>query len=158
MVRIEADHEVVVGVDGSEESIEALRYAGTLAPFLNATLHVITTWDYPAADPLLMPFGSGEFADVTRRDLNRALVAAYGYETPPRLRTTVVFARPARALLEASRHAALLIVGRRGNGRVPVRGLGSVSSACVSRAQCPVLVVPRRLADGEEVVPRTAKL
>jgi nucleotide-binding universal stress UspA family protein len=50
-------------------------------------------------------------------------------------------ASAAERLLEESEDARMLVVGRRGTGRVLCTVLGSVSSALVSHARCPVLVV-----------------
>ncbi|MFJ6003815.1 universal stress protein [Arthrobacter sp. NPDC092385] len=132
---------IVVGVDGSEQSVEALRYAQKLAPTFDATIFAVTAWDYPAADPGFMPLGSSEFSEAARDHLDKALAAAYGEDRPAGLKDTVVFNHPAKALVKASEDATLLIVGRRGRGTFRGLLLGSVSSACVSHAHCPVLVV-----------------
>ncbi|OUM42506.1 universal stress protein [Arthrobacter sedimenti] len=132
---------IVVGVDGSEQSIEALRYAQKLAPTFEVTIFAVAAWDYPAADPGFMPLGSSEFSEAARDHLDKALAAAYGEDRPAGLQSTVVFAHPAKALVKASENAVLLIVGRRGHGTFRGLLLGSVSSACVSHAHCPVLVV-----------------
>jgi nucleotide-binding universal stress UspA family protein len=132
---------IVVGVDGSEQSIEALRLARKLAPTFEAVIFAVAAWDYPAADPGFMPLGSGEFSEAARDHLEKALAAAYGDNRPAGFQSTVVFAHPAKALVKASEDAALLIVGRRGHGTFRGLLLGSVSSACVSHAHCPVLVI-----------------
>jgi nucleotide-binding universal stress UspA family protein len=133
--------QIVVGVDGSEQSIEALRYAQKLAPTFDATIFAVAAWDYPAADPGFMPLGSSEFSDAAREHLDKALAAAYGEDRPAGFQSTVVFNHPAKALVKASEDAVLLIVGRRGHGTFRGLLLGSVSSACVTHAHCPVLVI-----------------
>lgn len=132
---------IVVGVDGSDQSVEALRYAEKLAPVFDATILAVAAWDYPAEYPGYVPLGTSEFSDATRIHLDNALTAAYGDHTPHGLESTVVFAHPAKALVKASKDAALLVVGRRGHGTFRGLLLGSVSGACVSHAHCPVLVV-----------------
>ncbi|MFC3299204.1 universal stress protein [Arthrobacter agilis] len=132
---------IVVGVDGSKQSIEALRYAEKLAPVFDATLRVIAAWDYPAEYPGYVPLGTSEFADAARIHLDKALGDAFGENRPAGLESTVVFGHPAKALVSASAHASLLIVGRRGHGSFRGLLLGSVSGACVAHAPCPVLVV-----------------
>ena len=51
---------------------------------------------------------------------------------------------PAAALIDAARHADLVVVGSRGHGGFPGLHLGSVSSQVLSHAACPVLVVRSR--------------
>ncbi|MBG6226056.1 nucleotide-binding universal stress UspA family protein [Arthrobacter sp. CAN_A2] len=132
---------IVVGVDGSQQSVEALRYAARLAPALDATILAVAAWDYPAEYPGYVPLGTSEFADAAKIHLKNAVSKAYGEKVPRGLETTVVFAHPGKALVQASRDAALLIVGRRGHGSFRGLLLGSVSASCVSHAHCPVLVV-----------------
>ncbi|WP_247826158.1 universal stress protein [Arthrobacter antioxidans] len=133
---------IVVGVDGSQQSVEALRYAQRLAPAFDATILAVAAWDYPAEYPGYVPLGTSEFADAAKIHLEHAVTKAYGGNVPNGLETTVVFAHPGKALVQASRDAALLIVGRRGHGTFRGLLLGSVSASCVSHAHCPVLVIP----------------
>ncbi|WP_104165034.1 universal stress protein [Arthrobacter sp. SX1312] len=132
---------IVVGVDGSQQSVEALRYAQRLAPVFDATILAVAAWDYPAEYPGYVPLGTSEFADAAKIHLEHAITTAYGEDVPSGLETTVIFAHPGKALVQASRDAALLIVGRRGHGTFRGLLLGSVSASCVSHAHCPVLVV-----------------
>ena len=55
--------------------------------------------------------------------------------------TEVVPGHAGAVLVEASRRAALLVVGSRGRGRLAEALLGSVSEHCVRHAACPVVVV-----------------
>ena len=55
--------------------------------------------------------------------------------------TATVGETPRHVLVEASATADLLVVGVRGHGSVVDRMLGSVSSACVHHAHCPVVIV-----------------
>ncbi|WP_434994277.1 universal stress protein [Arthrobacter sp. Ld5] len=132
---------IVVGVDGSPQSVEALRYAQRLAPVFDATILAVAAWDYPAEYPGYVPLGTSEFADAAKIHLEHAVTTAFGGTAPEGLETRVVFAHPGKALVQASRDAALLIVGRRGHGTFRGLLLGSVSTSCVSHAHCPVLVV-----------------
>lgn len=132
---------IVVGVDGSAQSVEALLFAQKLAPVFDAHIRVIAAWDYPAEYPGYVPLGTSEFSDAARIHLDKALTAAYGENMPGGLESTVVFGHPAKTLVKASSDAALLIVGRRGHGTFRGLLLGSVSGACVAHAHCPVLVI-----------------
>jgi nucleotide-binding universal stress UspA family protein len=57
------------------------------------------------------------------------------------VRRQTVAGDPATALIDASNHAAALVVGRHGPGGIPPGLLGSVSRSVVQRAHCPVFLV-----------------
>ncbi len=136
------NHQIVVGVDGSDSSKEALRWAARLAPTLNANVHAIVAWEYPillGADGG-MP-GSWE-PDVTAKEiLKKSLDEAFGNERPEGLKANISQGHPTSVLLEASKDAEMLIVGSRGLGGFAGLLVGSVSSSCAEHAKCPVLVV-----------------
>lgn len=136
----ETTEEIVVGVDGSEQSLEALRLAARLASGLGAAIRVVGTWDYPPEYAGYVPLGSDNFDEITRNRLDQALAEAFGEDRPSRLSTKVVFGHASEVLVEESRDALMLVVGRRGHGGFRGLLLGSVSAACVAHAACPVLV------------------
>lgn len=128
---------IIVGVDGSEPSIAALRVARALAEPLSAPVEVWACWDVPAGYGVYLAVGIEGFKYAAHQVLEQALADAFE-EVPAFVHPRLVRGRPGPALIDASRNASLLVVGRRGHGNfVP----GSVSSACVSHAHCPVLVV-----------------
>lgn len=132
---------VVVGVDGSESSIEALRWAQQFAPGMGAVIETVTAWHYPVNTGMApAPVGWDPATDAAQL-LAIALSTAFGQQRPPGLRTTVCEGHPARILLEASFDAQLLVVGSRGHGGFAGLLLGSVSGHCAEHASCPVLVV-----------------
>ncbi|MBT1001436.1 universal stress protein [Paenarthrobacter sp. DKR-5] len=126
---------VVVGVDGSAASVQALRLASRLAPALETTIEAVACWDSPRPLPL------GRLEEEMERVLGEAVERAFGSSPPAALTSSVVRGHPAEVLLEKARGARLLILGRRGQGGFRGLLLGSVSSACVEHAACPVLVV-----------------
>lgn len=150
--------QIVVGVDGSEQSIAALRFARKLAPVLDATIRAVAAWDDPAEYPAYVPLGRSEYTHAARKELDEALAAAFGEDTPPGLEASVVFGHPVKTLVKASRDAALLVVGSRGHGTFRGLLVGSISSACVAHAHCPVLVVrpPTDAGQQDEPTGRTA--
>jgi hypothetical protein len=75
--------------------------------------------------------------EVTARGVAEAAEAHLGLQVFGATEVT----SPAQALTEASRHAALLVLGSRGYGRVVGTLLGSVAFAVAARAACPVIVV-----------------
>lgn len=146
VVRPEADEHpgaVVVGVDGSAASIEALRWAREEARLRGAGLVALHAWQPEYSTELAALAGVDHDApleraahDVVEHALE-ATAAADGVEVQAR----VVRAVPGAALVDASRDAALLVVGSRGRGGFVGLLLGSVSRRCLHAAACPVVVV-----------------
>jgi nucleotide-binding universal stress UspA family protein len=141
-----ADQRIVVGVDGSEFSTAALRLAGRMAASLGAPLEVITclgTSDFFLAShlPEERTASTAELEETAKRLLEESLERAFGSSRPARLTRQVRFGPPAKVLIEESKDAQLLVVGRRGRGGFLAQVMGSVSGACAAHAYCPVLVV-----------------
>ncbi|SBS70880.1 universal stress protein [uncultured Microbacterium sp.] len=145
----EQSETIVVGVDGSESSVAALRYAARLAHLLDAPLEAVTTWVYPPyVDYALLGDWSPE--EHARTALDEAVAAAFGGEPPDRLTTTTLPGSAADALIGASRNAQMLVLGSRGHGGFAGLLLGSVSNACAAHAHCPVLIVRADTARPDE--------
>jgi nucleotide-binding universal stress UspA family protein len=126
---------VIVGVDGSDHSRQALRVAADEARLRGVALHVLHAvhWDH-SGEELLIP---------TRKQLvewGRKLVAAELAATGVKGRPVVVHGDASEVLVRHSTHADLLVVGSR--GRNPAAGLllGSTSEHCARHAHCPVMV------------------
>lgn len=136
----EAAERVVVGFDGSPDAEGAVRAAARQAAVTGAHLEVVHSYDYPYLERL---------DEQTRATLHEraATVADAGVRvarsTVPGVEAAavVVVGNPARALVERSVGAALLVVGHQGHNRAHHRVLGSVASKCVHHAPCSVLVV-----------------
>ncbi len=148
---------VVVGVDGSESSIYALRWAARLASGLGAGIDAVTAWELPNT------YGFVAYPEDYRPDvdaasvLDTALTDAFGENRPPGLRERVAKGNPAQVLTEASHDATMVVVGSRGHGGFAGLLLGSVSSYVAEHAACPVLVIRRGARGlGEPVDPATA--
>ena len=132
---------IVVGVDGSEASVEALRQAQSLAGPLSATLVAMASWDFPPVYDGYVAMGIDDFDVRAGEILQETVEKAFGAPTPANVETRLVQGHPRHTLIEASRDADLLVVGRRGHGGFGGMLIGSVSSALVAHAHCPVLVV-----------------
>jgi nucleotide-binding universal stress UspA family protein len=136
---------VVVGVDGSPESVEALRWAGRYAAATGATISAVHAWHYPAAGPV--PAGrppqavTDQVKAIMQKTLDEALTEAYGTTKPDKVSTKLAYGHPAMVLVDESASADLLVVGHRGHGAFHGMLLGSVSIHCVTTASCPVVVV-----------------
>jgi len=132
---------IVVGVDGSEHSKLALRWAARIAAAEGAQLDAVTAWHYPAyTGYAVLPAEYApqqEFAKL----LTETVDEVFGDQRPEGLRLRTVEGAAAAVLLAASRDALMTVVGSRGHGGFAGLLLGSVSSAVAEHAGCPVLVV-----------------
>lgn len=151
---------VVVGVDGSEHSEQALMWAADAAERQHRPLAIVHS-----RDPMVFGYGASTGGwGVDWLEVDRAAVAAAKAalsidaasvrERHPELRIVEVHdVLDARvALIAASQEAHLLVVGSRGRGPVASLLMGSVSVALTQRAACPVVVV-RPVSDATTVVP-----
>ncbi|WP_314323680.1 universal stress protein [Paenarthrobacter ilicis] len=132
---------IVVGVDGSEASIQALRDAQRLAVPLGATVEAIAYWDFPRVYDGYVAVGINGFEEAAGKVLKESIEKAFGVDVPDNVRSHLEQGHPRQGLINASRGAGMVVVGRRGHGGFGGLLLGSVSSACVAHAHCPVLVV-----------------
>ena len=133
---------IVVGVDGSESSIEALRWAADQARLVGASLEVLTTWEYPnsfgwapAWPPDWDPGGEAGKA------LEEVVSEVLGTEPDIEVRQVVLEGHPAPALVRAAKGADMLVVGSRGHGEFAGMLIGSVSEHCATHAPCVVVIV-----------------
>jgi len=140
-----AGERVIVGVDGSENSKEALREAARLSQALGAPLEALMCWQEPTGEGSAYGYIPAVDTDAMRAENQRVLDAVledvFGDRRPGNLTARLVQGRATEQLIEESRSAQLLVVGRRGTGGVLGMILGSVSSPLVAHAHCPVLVV-----------------
>ncbi len=132
---------VVVGIDGSDASLAALRQATTIAEALNAPLRVVTTWYIPKMLEGGFAMDGWSPEHDAQEILSDSLEKAFHGNPPPHLTSDVIEGPPARVLLDESSRAQMLVVGSRGHGGFAGLLVGSVSSACAQHARCPVLIV-----------------
>jgi nucleotide-binding universal stress UspA family protein len=135
-------HRIVVGVDGSDGSKAALRWAARQAELTGARLEAITGWEYPAfyGWAPAMP-DDYDYEALAARAQADAIDEVFGADRPATMEAKVVARHPAEALVEASEGADLLVVGSRGYGGFADALLGSVSTYCVHHAHCPVTII-----------------
>lgn len=134
---------VVVGVDGSPDSLQALRWAAEYAQQVEAPLHALAVYELPTIYGPAAMAGFQDSHDVeqdARAMLTEAVRSALGPEA--KVTERVERGHPAQNLVEASHDAQLVVVGSRGRGGFAGMLLGSVSQQCVTRARCPVIVMP----------------
>jgi nucleotide-binding universal stress UspA family protein len=142
---------VVVGIDGSAASDQALLFAAQEAQLRHAVLRIVASHDVRAggygysAGLNLAPYEDGlqqaceslvkDAADTVASNTTGASVL---------VETTVVRGRASQVLLEAAKDAALLVVGARGAGAFTRLMMGSTCTEVVHHARVPVTVVPGR--------------
>lgn len=137
---------VVVGVDGSDSSKQALLWARFMARMSASPLEVVGVW-LPFTAHGVMGAGLAMIppdvdpAGEAERSLTATVDEVFGADRPIGLRLTVREGNAAQVLIAAGRNAQLLVVGSRGWGGFPGLMLGSVSTACVEHARCPVIVL-----------------
>jgi nucleotide-binding universal stress UspA family protein len=138
---------VVVGVDGSEESLQAVEWAAQEAGRHSWPLRIVSA---PAAMPRIRAFhayhAAADTVAIALRGISeRAIEAAVSRsrEVAPGLRvSTGLLSGPAAlAVAESGADAAMLVVGARGAGGFTAMILGSVSRYAATRAPCPIVVV-----------------
>jgi nucleotide-binding universal stress UspA family protein len=134
---------IVVGVDGSASSLDALRWAVGHAALTGANVQAVIAWDYPSlygAYPLTDNIDWRDNAQQTI-DAARDTVDGKDGKDAAKVSSTVIHGHPARVLLDASVGAQMLVVGNRGHSELAEMLLGSVSQHVVTHATCPVLVI-----------------
>ncbi len=141
---------IIVGVDESVHSTNALRWAMQEAVLRQLPLTVVTVIHAQVRPATEIYWGAGPYA---RDDINEDHVRAAVQEltekaaseiagTIPEITVNVAVGNPAEELVNASRDAVMLVVGSRGSGGFGKLLLGSVSSQVTHHAVCPVLVIP----------------
>jgi nucleotide-binding universal stress UspA family protein len=132
---------IVVGIDGSEESKQALRWARDLALAIDARVEAVAVWQYPPTYGWTYLPTEWNPADDMDKVLTTCVDEVFGPHRPARVELIVREGQPSSVLVEASKGATMLVVGSRGHGGFAGLLLGSVSSAVAEHATCPVLVV-----------------
>jgi len=139
----EAHPVIVVGVDGSQVSADALRWAAKQAVLTAGEVQAVITWQPPSSYGYYVDYSDADAAADARKTLEELVTKVLGEPPSAPVTLRVVKGQPAEVLTAASRSADLLVVGSRGRGGFVGMLLGSVSQHCVQHAACPVLVFRR---------------
>ena len=133
---------VVVGVDASDASKKALRWAARYAEFMNAPLEVVHCWhlahEYAWIQPLPPPADPTELA---QRSLDEMVHEIVEPERVVSVKTLVVEGQAAKTLVEMVDALCVLVVGDCGDRGIDGLLIGSVSRQCTAHAPCTVVVV-----------------
>ena len=134
---------IVVGVDGSDGSRRALRWALAEARLRKTNVEAVLVWSF--LDQHDAHGRSGfrpDYLEANAKTALQTVIAEEGRTFPDvEIASRTVVDLPARGLLEAAKTAELLVVGARGLGGFAGLLLGSVSQQAVLHAGCPVVVV-----------------
>ncbi len=139
---------IVIATDGSPDANRALDMAARLAKGMHCELVILTIGgDISGAELRELANVEGNLTETLQAAADEILTRAEKRArrsgvSDVRLRTG--WGDPAQTILETVRRekAGILVVGRRGRGRLSGLLLGSVSQKLTSLAPCPVLVVP----------------
>ena len=140
---------ILVGVDGSEKSTAALKWAAELAAQSGAHVTVLTTWRTPFPTIELAAIGlnldlseiNDRPAQIAQYRLDKSIYGAYGNLHPADIDSSIEEGYAGLLLVEKSMNFDLLVLGNRGHSPIVETLLGSVSTHCVAHAQCPVVIV-----------------
>lgn len=135
-----SSNRIVVGVDGSPASLNALRWATRQATLTNSAIEAIITWHLPTQYGTDFYGASQDWAELAARTMEDALQEA-GDGTPWTGTQSIIEGHPAHVLVTASADAELVVVGSRGHGGFAGLLLGSVSEYVIAHAACPVVVI-----------------
>lgn len=130
---------IVVGVDGSSESLEALRCATRYASLCDGEVHAVIAWEHQFGFGFF-PGGAADLENEARRTLERSVHRVLDPARAAGVVMKVIHGHPTEVLVNESRTAHLLVVGHRGYGGFAGLLLGSVGENCVRHAKCSVLV------------------
>ena len=135
---------VVVGVDGSEESLRAVEWAALEAKRHSWPLRIVSV---PTLVPRMPAYNASPTAianalrGISARTLDAAIIRSEEVAPGLPITTGLLSGPPALAVAESGSAASMLVVGARGAGGFAAMLLGSVSRYAAARAPCPVVVV-----------------
>jgi nucleotide-binding universal stress UspA family protein len=136
---------ILVGVDGSEGSRQALAWAIDHAAALDAVVQPAIVWQRT------FDYGSDQYwpvdeaiAQDARKRLTAVVAEVAGPDPAATIDPLVFEGDPGKTLCAESAAADLLVVGSRGLGGFAGLVLGSVSTKCAHHSRCPLVIVPHR--------------
>ena len=136
---------IVVGVDGSASSRDAIRWAVDEARVRKTTVRAVYAWQLPIVTGFAyVPAEVLDPVELERRAqevVDAAVAEAVGTANGTTVEAVAVEGIAAERLVKESAEADMLVVGSRGRGGFSGLLLGSVGQQCVHHAACPVVIV-----------------
>ncbi|WP_312978959.1 universal stress protein [Corynebacterium sp.] len=140
-----ATNEIVVAVDGSDAGSAAVAWAANAATKRNAPLKLVTAYTMPQfmyADGMVPPQELyDQLEEEAMAKINEARELVRSFDENIEVSYYIAESTPIDLLLQLSEEADIVVMGSRGLGGLSGLVLGSVSSAVVSHASSPVVVV-----------------
>lgn len=139
-----ADYSIVVGVDGSRSSLDAVAWAAREAAHRGGALRIVHAWMWPLMHVSLGPApgaAEGGFTFEANRLLQDAGAVSSATAADVPVETDLRTGAPNVVLARASRDNDLLVLGSRGLGGFTGMLLGSVAVAMARRSACPLVIV-----------------
>ncbi|MHA6799730.1 universal stress protein [Bounagaea algeriensis] len=139
---------LVVGMDGSQGSMRALRWVREEGQQWARLAEVIMAWEPQAVlsgpSQLLRQSELAPHQARKRhwRDLVHAVRTCTAGASAPEPRMELIEGKAADVLADKSAHAVMLVLGDHGQGRASQVLLGSTALRCIHKAQCPVVITP----------------
>ena len=130
---------IVVGVDGSPASAQALSWALNQGALTGAAVEAVNAWQAPQVPGGLIST-MGVDLSTSSREILRNAVEAVG-ASPESMTERTVQGHPVKVLVDASDGADLLVVGNRGHGGFTGMLLRPVSGQVLAYAHCPTVIV-----------------
>jgi len=131
------ERRIVVGVDGSQHSEQALRWGVYLAAALQARLDAVAAWEYPQSFGWAAVTPEWDPAADTAKILDETVQAVFGTEPPSGLHLLVREGGAARVLMSECEGATMVVVGSRSHGGFAGLLLGSVSAKVTEHSRAP---------------------
>ncbi|GAA4618777.1 universal stress protein [Saccharopolyspora hordei] len=132
---------VLVGVDGSEESVRALRWAAKHVSDVGGIVHAAMIWHQPVQFGYRLPTPDKELEQRARTLLDGAVERIKSEFPKVDLRARLIRGHVVNEMVALSKQADLLVVGNKGHGAFAGMMVGSVALKLVHHAACPVVVV-----------------
>lgn len=137
----EAVRRLVVGVDGSEDSKLALRWAIDYARAFGGEVEAVAAPEMIISATIHDAYTEEDYVRDTEERLTKTLAEVVAPDAGVTVTPKVVRGLAARALPKAAMGADMLVIGSHGEGELPGMHLGSTASYCVHHAPCPVVVL-----------------
>jgi nucleotide-binding universal stress UspA family protein len=140
--RAGTDRRIVVGVDGSDPSRAALRWALRQAELTGSGVDAVIAWQFPVYGWAPVPATAMiDWEELATKQLREAIAGEVDPASPVEVSPLVLEGNVAQVLLRRAEGAELLVVGSRGHGGFASALLGSVSQHCAHHSPCPIVIV-----------------